>query len=317
MEVISRKVEPSIYGAHVPVLILSITLNPEYNAVEQLLPKVKATRIAQTPADKLLEIDRWHIVADDGETIQVATGYINGMGNARTALETLIYLERVSPRFVFLCGIAGSLEPDEIGLGDVVLGKTVEWWNLNKVQPVADARYLQIGDSYFRKEITTVGDHTNYWNKRLSSFQSSNTKQLMSNNDKKLLQLKTKISPKSPDVRANLVHYGKIVSWEYVLSHEHLRNELRRATIDGLAIEMEGAGFYSSIKRRNEELAAQQQITKHSMHTKVEGFIFRGISDLSHKKGTENQAWREIAMFNAAASLVEFLSTFTEVDFQN
>lgn len=317
MEVISRTVEPSSYGVHVPVLILSITLNPEYKAVEKLLPKVSATRIAATPIDKLLEIDRWHIRANDGEEIEIATGYINGMGNARTALETLIYLERVSPRFVFLCGIAGSLEPDEIGLGDVILGKTVEWWNLNKVQPTADARYLQIGDSYFRKEITTVGDHTNHWNKRLSDFQNSNTKQLMSNNDKTLLQLKARISPKTPNVRANLVHYGKIVSWEYVLSHEQLRKELRRATIDGLAIEMEGAGFCSSVKRRNEELAAQQKATNRSMHAKVEGFIFRGISDLSHRKGTENQAWREIAMFNAAACLVEFLGTFTAIDFQN
>jgi len=44
---------------------------------------------------------------------------------------------------------------------------------------------------------------------------------------------------------------------------------------------MEGAGFYSSIKRRNEELDLQQLQTKRLMGTKVQGFIFRGISDFA------------------------------------
>jgi nucleoside phosphorylase len=315
-EVMTRLVEPRRYGTHVPILILSITLDPEYHAVETLLPEIGATRLPQTDADKILEIERWNITRDDRQTMELATGYIDGMGNVRTALETLMYVQRISPRYVFLCGIAGSLEPRQIDLGDVVLGKTVTWWNLNKVQPDRNDDYFQIGDSYFRKEITNVGKHTRHWNMRLSKFQFSNKNLLRSNTDGTLLALKSRISG-SASPRINLMHYGKIISWEYVLSHEHLRNELRRLTIDGLAIEMEGAGFYSSIERRNEELDLQQKQTNRSMETEVQGFIFRGISDLSFNKGTEDSAWRQIAMFNAAASLLKFVRTFTDIDFKN
>jgi nucleoside phosphorylase len=295
LQVISRAAEPTKAGTFVPVLILSITLDPEYRSVEELLPEF-ARKNPRSETDKLLEIDRWILRRNDRKTMEIATGYINGMGNVRTALETSIYLERVSPRYIFLCGIAGSLEPKQIGLGDVVIGKTVDWWNLNKVQPDEtckdDARYLPIGDSYFRKDITSMGEHASGWHKRLSRFQNLNRERLPSN-ESELLDLKSAIAD-SENLRSNQIHYGKIVSWEYVLSHGRLRDDLRRLTVDGLAVEMEGAGFYSSIKRRNEELEVQQKQTNRSMGTKVEGFIFRGISDLSHKKGTEAEDWRKI-----------------------
>ena len=318
LEVISRSVEPTKPGTFVPVLILSITLDPEYRSVEDLLPDF-AKKHPRSETDRLLEIDRWSLIRDDRKTMEIATGYINGMGNVRTVLETSIYLERVSPRYVFLCGIAGSLAPDHIGLGDVVIGKTVDWWNLNKVQPDQacknDPRYLQIGDSYFRKDITSFGEHSSGWHRRLGRFQNSNKERLPSN-EGALLDLKSAIT-NSPNSRGNLTHYGKIISWEYVLSHGHLRDQLRRLTVDGLAIEMEAAGFCSSIKRRNEELEIQQKQTNRAMGTKVEGFIFRGISDLSHKKGTEAEEWRKIAMSNAASALVKFARTFTDTDFKN
>lgn len=318
LEVISRSVEPTKPGTFVPVLILSITLEPEYKSVEDILPDF-ARKHPRSETDRLLEIDRWTLTRDDRKSMEIATGYINGMGNVRTVLETSIYLERVSPRYVFLCGIAGSLEPSQIALGDVVISKTVDWWNLNKVQPDEtcknDARYLQIGDSYFRKEITSFGEHSNNWHRRLGRFQNSNRERLLSN-EGALLDLKSEIT-KSANPRSNQAHYGKIISWEYVLSHGSLRDELRKLTVDGLAIEMEGAGFCSSIKRRNEELEIQQKQTNRSMGTKVEGFIFRGISDLSHRKGSEAEEWRKIAMYNAASALVKFVRTFTDMDFKS
>jgi hypothetical protein len=210
--------------------------------------------------------------------------------------------------------------PDQIDLGDVVIGKTVDWWNLNKIQPAIPnkgSEHLLIGDSFFRKDLTLgIGQHTNSWNKRLTDFQNSDEERLPSNDDSKMLALKSRITA-AANPRSNLIHYGKIVSWEFVLSHGDLRDELRTLTVDGLAIEMEGAGFYSSIRRRNDELDVQQRRTNRIMGIKVEGFIFRGISDLSHRKDSEDRAWRKIAMNNAASAMLNFVRTFTDIDFRN
>src|ERR1051326_3095494 len=111
MATMTREVVPTRAAAYVPILILSIIISPEYKAVTELLPKAGAKRLPPTEMDKVLEIDRWEIKGELDKPIEVATGYINGMGNALSAMETLFYLQRISPRYVFLCGIAGTLEP--------------------------------------------------------------------------------------------------------------------------------------------------------------------------------------------------------------
>ncbi len=275
-------------------------------------------RKAQTAVDQILEIERWLVTGELGKTFEVGTAFINGMGNARSALETFIFLDRVFPRYVFLCGIAGTLDPAKADLGDVIIAKSVQWWNLNKVtkdsaKAAADGhgKYLRLGDHYFRKDISTVGEHSAHWNRRLTRFTVDHHKRLMSNSDGALV--KTKSELQRPATRDNILHYEKLVSWEYVLSEETIRDEIRRDPEGGLAIEMEGGGFSTSITRRNEEVNNRQKQTGRIPGDTV-GFVFRGISDLCHNKGHEPQEWRKIAMFNAASALVDFLGTFSDND---
>jgi len=318
---VTRTVVPKHPSVRVPVLILSVIIDPEYQAVTELLPKVGATRIAQSDVDRVLEIDRWSIEGSD-HNFEIATAYINGMGNARSAIETLIYLQRMSPKFMFLCGIAGTLNPTKANLGDVVVARAVQWWNLNKVTKdetklVEDglAKYLRLDDHYFRKDIRTVGEPTSHWNKQLTDFSVSRKKTLRSNTEGELLNLRTKLQRKN--IRQNLLHYDRVVSWEYVLSDEALRDRIRSDSEGGLAIEMEGGGFATSIKRRNEEVDARQRLTGTEMPGDTIGFVVRGISDVCHDKGAEPKEWRKVAMYNAAGVVVDFLKTFSEIDFTN
>ena len=321
MKSVTRAVAPSRAAAYVPVLILSVIIDPEYRFVAELLPKAGARLLPPTEADKVLEIERWTIKNELDAPIEVATAYINGMGNARSAMETMIYLQRISPRYVFLCGISGSLDPETADLGDVVIAKSVQWWNLNKVtRDAAKAagrgrgKFLQLGEHYFRKDITTVGAHPNHWDKRLTKFAFDQKKQLPSNTDASLLKLKSKVL--NGRDRENLMHYDRIVSWEYVLSDDAIRNKIKRDSEGGLAIEMEGAGFSRSVARRNEEVTTLQMRTDRWLPGNIEGFVFRGITDLCHDKGAEPQEWRRIAMYNAGYALVQFLRTFSNVDFK-
>jgi nucleoside phosphorylase len=319
MTKVIRTVKPTRPVVRVPVLILSVIIEPEHKAITELLPKAGATLLTQTEADKGLEINRWSIEGESAPIV-VATGYINGMGNARSAMETLIFLQRTSPKFVFLCGISGTLDPAKAGLGDVVIGKSVQWWNLNKVtkdatKPAADGptKYLQIGDHFFRKEISTVGKHNNYWNKRLTEFGEEHETLLRSNTDPALLKRRSALQKERG--RQNVLHYEKIVSWEYVLSDKTIRDKIRKDSEGGLVIEMEGAGFASSITRLNEEVNVLQERTNTQIPGDTVGFVFRGVSDNCHDKGHEPQEWRTIAMYNAANALVDFLGTFSEADF--
>src|ERR1700683_5053191 len=318
---ITRVPKPTRATVRVQALILSVVIEPECMMVSEILPRVGARHLEPTDADKVLEIDRWEIDCD-GIEAEVAIGYINGMGNAKSALETLIYLQRTSPKFVFLCGISGTLDPDVAGLGDVVIAKSVQWWKLNKLTKDAKKieaertikKYLQLGAHFFRKDISTVGQLNNHWNKRLTSFSAKHKALLRSDTDASLRRKKSELPGGD---RRNVLHYDKVVSWDYVLSDETVRKLIREDPEGGLAIEMEGAGFLSSIDRCNEEVNAIQVHTGTELPGDTVGFIFRGVTDVCHNKGAEPQEWRSIAMSNAASKLVDFLRTFSEVDFLN
>jgi nucleoside phosphorylase len=314
MERVTRAVETRRAAAWAPILILSVIMRPEYRGLTDMLPKVGCTRLPETPADKVLQVERWSFKGELETPLEVATAYINGMGNARSAMETLFFLQRIDPTYVFLCGIAGSLDPESVDLGDVVIARSVRWWNLNKVtkdstKPKRDglAKYLKIGDHYFRKQFSTVGEHSNHWDRRLVGFVDNSQGLLFSNTDSTLLKLKSKLRG-GKDRRSEL-YYDNIVSWEYVLSDQDIREQIRTDSEGGLVIEMEGAGFCSSIKRQNEEIETLQKLNRTELRIRAEPFVFRGVTDLCHDKGSEDQRWRTIAMANATNALVQFLGT--------
>jgi nucleoside phosphorylase len=317
MKNVTRMVKPRRAALHVPLLILSVLLEAEHNAILKVLPKV-ATRYPRTGADEALEIDRWAVKRAFGNPIDVATAFINGMGNARSAIETFVFLNRIAPRYVFLCGISGTLDPAKADLGDVVVAKAVQWWSLNKIMKDAakveadgKGKYLRMGGHYFRKDISSVGAHSAYWQRRLTSFVAEHRTQLLSNTDSELLKARSSLQ-RGKD-RENVLHYDKVVSWEYVLSEQAIRDKIAKDSEGGLAIEMESGGFATGVRRRNEEVEKLQKETG-VIPGDTAAFVFRGISDVCHNKGEESPRWREIAMVNATGALVDFLVTFSDSD---
>jgi nucleoside phosphorylase len=228
------------------------------------------------------------------------------MGNAGSALETYIYLDRISPLFVFLCGIAGSLDPANVHLGDVVVARSVDWWQLNKLSSDTFAQAYTIGDKFFRihREPPLPCFSTEFCGRLIDQFvkNQANSGLLPSNHNDQILRFK-----KQYGVTDNRIHMGDIVSWEYVLSDAVIRQDVLDRSTASLAIEMEGAGFTYALKRRCQEM---QRLGRG--HLLPSGFIFRGISDLSARKDREHKQWQSIAMFNAASAIVRFLNTFDD-----
>ena len=212
---ISRDVNATKPGYHVPILVLSVKIDPEYFAIEDYLPRCGAELIRNSWMDEQLHIDRWNLPREGLPNLEIATGFVNRMGNASSALETYIFLERLSPRFVFLCGIAGSLRPKKAKLGDVVVGKSVDWWILNKITDQKFDDCIRIGNKYFRLVKKQGTMYRNYWDKKLTKFQKNNSELLPSNNNAELLKLKSNISAKGAKAHRNKIHYAGIMSWEF------------------------------------------------------------------------------------------------------
>ncbi|SMF79804.1 Nucleoside phosphorylase [Tistlia consotensis] len=313
--------KPGRPALRVPVLILSVIIDPEHRRICDLLPQAGLQREPETETDRLLEIERWHLKVGPKLSFEVATAFINGMGNARSAMETLLFLERISPKFIFLCGIAGSLCPDRIRLGDVVVARQINWWNLNKltreaakVEEEGPAKYLSLGDHFFRKDIRAEGKQDKFWDRRLARFVDDHQDLLRSNIDRRLLALRSELQADEP--YSNRLHCGDIVSWEYVLSDSEVRDAIFHDPYGGKAIEMEGAGFAAAVARRNEEVTRRARAARQVIESDTVGFVFRGITDLCHDKGSEPQEWREVAMFNAAQAVIDFLKRLSPDDFR-
>lgn len=299
---IHRKVRIKYPDQHSPILILTVLLEPEYKFFSKCFKSIGASLLDASSQDKQLHIERWQIDKPQGNSLEIALAFINGMGNAKSSLETFIYLDKIEPHYVFLCGIAGSLKPDKAALGDVVIAKKTKWHGYNKIWRTEKKRKFELRE--FSEEMNS---HTATIGKKISKFISNNAYvDLPSNAEKfyidkveKWTQEKNKIN------KPNKIHFKDIISWDYVLNDSVIRDKKAKLHSDNFAVEMEGAGFYHAIQRRNEE---------YEDAIGPVGFVFRGISDLCHRK--EDDVWREIASVNVAAALVNFLKTFEDDDFK-
>lgn len=201
---------------------------------------------------------------------------LSGKGSGMTGAITMQLIERHSPRYVFLVGVAGGLEG--VALGDVVVPTSV-----------ADLDYGKVEASEFhrRRENDWIPDH------KLLQFAT-----LLGEHESETW--KTLIAVRRPDRRlssAVKAHFGYFGSSGKVVDDPTYPSieDARKTATELLAVEMEATGFGAAAK------AAQSG-------SKVGMLMIRGISDLVDVSrsgggtGTKQRGkWKPFAADAAAA----------------
>ena len=194
-------------------------------------------------------------------SVIISTGTLGGMGQARSAIETYAFLERVKPQVVILCGIAGSLSKTEYSLGDVVVGDTIYWGSRDKIEdgdPCRRLRSKPIQSPQLSPDIVSrLSYRVNYLFKDNHAFPA--------------------------------VHCGNIYSWDFVANGESVVREILSEVPKACCVEMEAGGFMGACKRFS-DIHGERSTAP---------FVVRGISDYAEAK-VSNDGIRLKAASNAA-----------------
>ncbi|MGI5269231.1 5'-methylthioadenosine/S-adenosylhomocysteine nucleosidase [Nonomuraea sp. CA-218870] len=190
-------------------IIVLTALEVEYNAVYQHLTELET--------DEHESGTTFEIGTMRGCPWQVVMAEL-GPGNLGAAVVTTQAIQRYSPRAVLMVGIAGSLAPDKVKQGDVVIGTKTYWYHSAKHE---GERVLARPDSW-------PGSH-------------------------RLLQRAKVVTRRKPWGQARFgVHTKPIASGEVVLNSadSSLKDQLRFHYNDAVAIEMESRPRESLHPRR-------------------------------------------------------------------
>jgi nucleoside phosphorylase len=159
---------------------------------------------------------RGRLQLNDGEFYEIAVAQAADMANVNSALLTSDSIHHWKPEGLLLVGIAGAVS-DEIGLGDVVVGTEVFYYERGKQTPFGRRREPK-------------------------QYPADNT---LINNAIAVRRWRASVPVARPDgnqIRP-AIHYGVIASGEMVIADEHTRDELIEQHRKILAIEMEGYGL--------------------------------------------------------------------------
>lgn len=214
------------------------------------------------------QIDHWQKEMD-GTIANLYTGVIGRAGQATAAVETFVFLERVNPRLVFLCGIAGSLDEAKTKKTDVVVARRVHWCGHDKIQDASDVP--DINFSKYR------------WINHPSPYFDADLVKVL---ERAVLRVRTKGALSLTDFN---VQIGEIFTWDYVTSATGATADILRRFPQSLCVEMESGGFLEAISRYRTIRPERQTV----------GLVVRGISDYTIKKDNDARA-RTAASRNAA-----------------
>lgn len=273
-------------------LIVTALFDFEYESVARQLddrvknpgagPKVERdTRHQQ--ADLVNGIERWKLTFEGPKAhLCLGTSHLRRMGVANAAVEISRLVEFYSPNFVIMAGIAGSLKPNTVKLGDVVIGEFVRWEGYNKISPNGDCLDFRVKDPQTLSVLDGLV-------RTLRAFAQDGV--TLPSSDKEYLKQFESLADKP--LPANGIHVGGIMSWDYVLNHAAIR-DAKHASVKPhvIAVDMESAGLLYALEGRS-----------------TKPIVFRGISDECDKKpdSESGDPWRQIAADNAVACMFRFL----------
>lgn len=247
--------------------LLTALVNPEWQGLsKELLDQGWSLRPESDVPAKFnkASIEVWEKEVAGAE-LRIFVGTINDMGQAAASLETMAFLDKCFPQAAILCGIAGSLKPNEVRKGDVVVGKQVHWRTQNKVEDCdscnncAECEKCQAKFKY-RMKTHIVPQLSASARKKLSKS-VANLQQVL-------------------DLGGANLHEGEIFTWDYVLSSERRATQVLSSDMaKALCVEMEAGGFLSAVQRfKDIRYAAGDESPI------LPGLIVRGISDYATLK---------------------------------
>lgn len=260
--VVERRHPEVVFG------FLTALVDEELLPVERQLEAMGWLREPLTEIDEKSGVARWS-KAFDGLKIRVVTGTINGMGQAESAIETFVFLQRFKPACVFLVGIAGSLNATNYMRGDVVVGSRVFWSSKNKVKE--DKGVLTYRDNtYLTWDMET--DHSKTL-KRFLSERFANAKN-------------------SSEMRDH-VFFEPIFTWDMVVSSEVVVAEILDRWPRASCVEMEAGGFLKAVARFNGVRSGRGP----------RPVVVRGISDYAAFKKDDDDVRRRASMKAAEVAI--------------
>jgi nucleoside phosphorylase len=274
-------------------------LSVELRALRSSLNRAGAVLVATINVSHKEEI--YEIKISQKKSVLMAVVCLGAASNLDSAVNTLSLLYRYAPRYVYLFGIAGGLQPAKYKLGSVVIGSDVLSQKISKIS--YSEKYEMEAD---KAEITDYGQIL------IREFMTE-----------VVMDSHRTYSSGSEQRRFNVYH-EKIFSWDLVLNCSVKRGKIIGEIDRQLAIvEMEAIGFYSAIEKYKKYLFLLSPSDEH-FDVDVDGMVVRGISDYAANKtetdtgvnpetGTLN--WRLIAAENAAQTLVEFIRMLSMEDF--
>lgn len=224
-------------------------------------------------------IGRWAKMIE-GRRILAHSMAIGRMGQAASAVETMIFLERCQrPTIVFLTGIAGSLWDNKVFKADVVVSRNTRWRTQNKI-------FGEDGCDRYRPFDNILA-------------QPGTTADLSRVIQRHLVEEFPHRERGPDDIDAWNAHYGEIYTWDYVINSSRTTAKINDAFPEALCVEMEAGGF----------LAAMERLRAVGGRRPMLGHVVRGISDYAARKDKDKSV-RTAASRNAAlvaVSLAEMM----------
>lgn len=182
--------------------------------------------------DRVKKGDRWYwrgrLLLNDKEFYEIVVAQPVKMGQTDAAILATEVARYWNPTAALLVGIAASTKPDEVKLGDVVVGESVYYYEHSKITPAGTKQQPEmiLADAGLLKHLTG-----------LRSWDGAVPEQ----------------RPDDPNGKP-WRHVGVIASGEKVVADATVRDEIASGHRKILAIEMESYGFSRSMWQSSERI---------------------------------------------------------------
>jgi len=330
-------------------VVIFVPLQEEVGYVYDALLELNNTGDGETVVfhqefDKSLPEFSFRLLLGTRERVKVSVNVIGDMGNLRTSTSIVPALIKNRPNTAYLLGLAGSLSPEEFGLGDVAISHRAKLYYPDKVKNLnhgsddklnIDPSKLTQSNSFFRyrRDVSGIGFGSGLIGDYLEHVRANGSPKLIPVLKSEFAQLDEVQENSAPGVNSATIFGSDMVidCQDYIdfikrknrdldndyykqragsnaekLYEQKKRNPWFNSEID--VVDMESFGFFKMIE-------SLQRTNVHVDHA----ITVRGVSDLASKKQTLDEqtdrvddpnsgnSVRKIAVKNAASVCIDMI----------
>ncbi len=247
--------------------------------------------------------------ADGATAAKVVFGACGNMGNVSSAARTAYYSALHTPSLIIFAGIAGSLDPSKMRLGDVMVPRKIDVLYFDKIEELTMEKRTEFLE---KEDIPEVIIHAGWCKLRPKrpqlDFDSRDAVELFKQLQPRSIseRLETLELPSTfrdhgiyLDRAAKFVKEDTIFSWEKVFNSLKFRDyavRFNHMDQQSVAVDMESFGFASVVNSLKELDGAPCGIVVRSISDYVG---FKHITDKD-----ERHDWRDLALKNAALTVL-------------